>query len=372
MPVIGKSKRIILLFWKKTGKVKMKYDYIIVGQGIAGSTLAYQLIKEGKKLVLFNKDNPNSSSMVAAGIYNPITGRKMVKTWKADVIFPYLEAFYPEMEQKLNTKFMYQLNVFRPFIDIEEQNDWMGKSATKDYADYVQNIYTNAHYSKYINDEFGGLELRKSGYLDIPHFLGSAQKYFQKHTTYYQGQLDEKKLQIQDDLVSYEGIEAERIIFCDGASAQNCTFFNWLPFRLVKGEILIVESELSMNKIFNRGVFVLPVDGNICKVGATYENKDLSLQATVKAKKQLTEKLDSLLKIKYRVHNQVAGIRPATRDRRPFIGLHPKHKNVGIFNGFGTKGVSLAPYFSKQFVNHLERGEVLDREVNINRYFSLN
>ena len=64
------------------------------------------------------------------------------------------------------------------------------------------------------------------------------------------------------------------------------------------------------------------------------------------------------------------GIRPATRDRKPFLGKHPTEESVYIFNGFGAKGVSLIPYFSELMVEHLLNGNAIDSEVGIARYFN--
>jgi glycine/D-amino acid oxidase-like deaminating enzyme len=49
----------------------------------------------------------------------------------------------------------------------------------------------------------------------------------------------------------------------------------------------------------------------------------------------------------------LAAVRPANMERRPFVGLHPISSSVGILNGMGTKGCSLAPYFAKQLTDHL-------------------
>jgi len=67
-----------------------------------------------------------------------------------------------------------------------------------------------------------------------------------------------------------------------------------------------------------------------------------------------------------------AGIRPASSDRRPLIGVHPKHKSVMIFNGMGSKGVMLAPYFARQLIKFMEEGEKLDATVDINRFVLAN
>jgi glycine/D-amino acid oxidase-like deaminating enzyme len=120
--------------------------------------------------------------------------------------------------------------------------------------------------------------------------------------------------------------------------------------------------------IFNRGVFVLPLKEGLHKVGATYEHKDLSCEPTLKARNYLCGKLETLLKTGYEVVGQIAGVRPATKDRRPMMGSHPEYKPLGIFNGFGSKGVSLGPYFADQFAAFLEEETALEEAVDINRF----
>ena len=77
----------------------MEIDFLIVGQGLAGSALGYRLIQEGKKVILVDQPEGNKSSRVAAGLCNPVTGRKMVKTWKGEFLFPEIIPFYQELEQ---------------------------------------------------------------------------------------------------------------------------------------------------------------------------------------------------------------------------------------------------------------------------------
>lgn len=86
-------------------------DYILVGQGLVGSALALQLIKRNKKILVIDQPFANASSRVAAGLFNPITGRHMIKTWMADTLFPYFHAFYREAEVLTNSKFFLPLIV---------------------------------------------------------------------------------------------------------------------------------------------------------------------------------------------------------------------------------------------------------------------
>ena len=349
----------------------MQYDYLIIGQGLAGSCMAMQLLQEGKQILVIDHPQSNTSSMIAAGIFNPITGRKMVKTWRADDLFPYLHIFYQQAEKELQSKFFNSVNIYRPFLNTEVQNEWMGKSTFEEHQYYIENVHLESKYSLDLRDEYGGLELKRSGYVDLPIFMKSVKARLEKEGYYVQGIFNESKLILKKNSIKYEGFESKKIIFCNGEQGANSVLFGWLPYSLIKGEILEISVPESPKIIYNKGVFILPKKNNRYRVGATYERNDLTYNATEKARRALVEKLNGVYRPEYNIVNQVAGIRPATRDRRPFIGIHPEYPQVGIFNGLGAKGVSLAPYFSKQFVQTLEYGNELDRQVNINRYKSI-
>ena len=77
-----------------------KRDILIVGQGLAGSLLALELEKRKKNVMIIDNNPSVSSSKVAAGLYNPITGSKMIKTWLADELFPNLSKYYQDLEKK--------------------------------------------------------------------------------------------------------------------------------------------------------------------------------------------------------------------------------------------------------------------------------
>ncbi len=347
------------------------YDYIVVGQGMAGSCLAHQLLEINKKILVYDVPENNFSSTVAAGIYNPITGRNLVKTWMADELFPYLTQFYSSIEKESNTRFLNDKTIYRPFLNPEEQNDWMGRSSDPLFSDYIKKIDLQPKEGNKFNDAYGGLYLQKSGYLNIPIFLGVIQSKLQAIGAYKREFFEVEALEIKEEEVAYKGIRSKKLVFCDGVGGAKVPYFEHLPYKHVKGELLEIETEGIPEYIVNRGVFMLHKENNTYKVGATYENTELHNGITEKGKNQLVKKLAELYKNKYRITNHLSGIRPATKDRKPFVGLHPKHKVLGIFNGLGAKGVSLAPWLSSHYVQHLEFGSKLNREIDIIRYLNL-
>jgi glycine/D-amino acid oxidase-like deaminating enzyme len=349
----------------------MKYDFIIVGQGIAGTVLSDHLMSAGLEVLVIDNSELSNSSRVAGGLYNPITGRKMVKTWRADDLFNYLQSYYTKLEEKLEAAFLNDKAIYRPFFSFEELNEWMGKSIEPEYASYIKEVFGHSEYGNHVNDEYGGLLLNRCGYLDTVTLLDTYRKHLDVLSRLKKEAFDFNELNLTAEGVDYKGDSARRIIFADGQLLRNNSFFNWLPLKPVKGELLYVRVEEPIDVIYNRGVFVIPIGDGICKVGSTYDHNNLNSVTTKEAKLELTKRLKDLVNFKFEVVDQKAGVRPATKDRKPFIGIHPAHDQIGIFNGFGTKGVSLVPYFANQFVGTLTKGAELDPEVNIRRFFSL-
>jgi glycine oxidase len=347
-------------------------DYIIVGQGLAGSTLALRMLDQGKSIIVFDEPASNRSSAIAAGLFNPVTGKLMIKTWMAETIFPELDRFYAWSEKMLGQRFFYPQPIYRPFLSVAEQNEWMGKSVDQALRDYVQEVFTQSRYGHQVYDPFGGIVLKECGYLDVLSFLHHVKNHLVSNHAYVPERFDESKLEIKSQTVRYKNIDAGKIIFCNGTALNQSAIVPAVPIRLLKGETLIIESEEKLELIYNRGVYMVPMhEKNRYKVGATYESKLLTPEITSAGQMELKQRLDEMLKVPYRIISQDWGFRPTTPDRKPILGSHPISENVIIFNGLGTKGVSLAPYFSGCLMDWLSGKIEIRPEVNINRFKSL-
>ncbi len=350
----------------KSKVVKRKVDYIIVGQGIAGSWLAYEMINRGKEILVINRETEDTSSKKAAGLYNPITGKKMIKTWLADDIFLSLESHYQELEKLLKKKFLYQIPIYRPFNTVGERNEWSVK-IDEGYSNFVQELKSKSIGYQHIQDELGGIMLKKSGYVDLKTLLSAFREYLIDKGVYTSGMFDYKALEFVSDKVRYKEIEAEKAIFCEGVNQDN-PFFKDLPFKPVRGEVIDIECGLPEDYIINRGVFMIP-KGGYHTIGSTYDHKNLTFEPQPEGISNLKRRLSKLFVGPYRIKNKRAGIRPATFDRKPFIGLHQEKKTLGIFNGFGTKGVSLTPFFAANFVDFLEKKTKIETEADVQRVY---
>jgi len=352
------------------------YDYLLVGQGLAGSLLGYSLLKRGCSVKIVDNYEQPSSSRVAAGIYNPVTGRKLVKTWLADTIFPFLKTYYTELESELGKNFFHPMPMFRPFPNQEVKDYLLQETAMTNYGDFGQYHTPNDSLKSVVKSELGGVMTDHSGWVDLPLMLDTFKEYFEKKQCLLQHLFDYQGLHLESNTYQVNNectLSFNKLIFCEGFYGRNNPYFSWLPFNPVKGEVLRVKfkEDISLKEMINQGVFVIPLSDGRARVGATYSWHELDWVPTTKGKLDLLEKYHKLMLADIDIEEHLAGVRPATKDRRPLVGIHPKYTNLGIFNGLGSKGVSLAPYFAEQLVDFLVNKKELDPEVNINRFGSL-
>lgn len=339
----------------------VNFDYLIVGQGIAGTLLAHFLLKRGRRILVADNYNLSSSSNIAAGLFNPVTGKRFVKTWKADSVLPFAAKIYDELEAELNDRFYFSKNILRVLAGPDDINLIMNKSKIPEYKSYFNQDSET--------EQPGIVEITGAGYINMVPLIKLFRSRLLLGNELVECSVTNEDLDFEGERILWNNNSFEKIIFCDGYKASFNPFFSWLPFVLSKGEILIIHSrDFKQSKIWMKDVFVLPLGDDFYKVGSTYQWDNLNEFPTETGKRELTGKLDSLLKCSYEIVEHYAGIRPTVKDRKPLIGMHPNYFNVGIFNGLGAKGASLAPFMAHHFVEYLEDGKPLDMEVDIKRF----
>ena len=348
----------------------MKVDFIIVGQGLAGTLLAYELFRQNKTFVVFSDPGQLKSSDVAAGMINPIVFRRMTKSWLVDDAFPQMETTYRELEELLHEQLYFPGRMLKVSGE-DKLGFWKEKAFANQLETYldvepIQNLINQG-----ISNAFSFGCVNKSGRLDIQKLISTFSGLLMQKNLIRNEKIDYEKLILQSGSITYDNITAHKIIFCEGSAAALNPFFKNLKFKHSKGEVLELKiPELKLNGIVSDEVFVMPIGNDRYKVGATYTWDKLNYDTTDSARKELLDKLRNISSAPFEVLSQKAGIRPTMHDRKPVIGLLPDNPRIGIFNGLGSKGVLLGPYFAKQFADYLVgNSNYIHPEANIERYF---
>ncbi len=346
-------------------------NYIIVGQGIAGTVLAQTLLTEGESFLVIDEGAEHSASAIAPGLYNPVVYKRLVKSWMVDDLIPFMDTFYRTAEKTVQEEFYHKKQLIKLFAEAPEREFWLKKSG-EEVGKYISKPVDASFLDEFTQTPFGSAEVKEAGNVDLSFFLKVFRAYFKKQGCLLEEKFDFSAVSFVEQKVRYKNIQADKIIFCEGYKALTNPYFKWLPFKLTKGEVITIhlntDVKIPLEKVISKGVFMLPIGDNKYKVGATYEWEDLSTDPTEKGKEQLIEKLQKIIQVPFEVIAHQAGIRPTVVDRRPLIGLHPEHPELAVFNGMGTKGVMLAPYFAKKFVDFLNNKTSLPEEVNCNRF----
>jgi len=205
------------------------------------------------------------------------------------------------------------------------------------------------HYRPHFHYELGYGIVAPAYQVDLQNMLDGWRAFLQQQSVLIEANFDHAKLQLSTDGVQYEDIKASHIIFADGIDAASNGYFQLLPFAANKGEALIVKIDgLPNNHIYKKGSTITPWRGGLFWVGSTYEHSFTHTNPTPEFRQHTEAWMRSFVKHDVEVLDHMASVRPAVLERRPFVGWHPQHRQLGIFNGTGTKGVTLAPFFAKQ------------------------
>ncbi|MDR6300228.1 NAD(P)/FAD-dependent oxidoreductase [Mesonia maritima] len=341
-------------------------DYIIVGSGLSGVTLAHFLRRKGYTFTLIS-DYSQQSSIVAGGIMNPIVLKKFTLAWQGNLQLKKATAFYRTVEKELAIDILKFYSIYRRFNSIKEQNDWFAALDKPYLSDFLgENLVSNIPNIQ-SNYSFGKME--GAGILDTNLYLKESINLLQKENAFQEEKFNYKNLLINADHVSYKNTSARKIIFAEGFGVMQNPYFNYLPIQGNKGEYIIIESsELKLESLLKSSVFIIPLGNDLYKVGASYERNFSDAKPTSEKRDYLKNKLDDVMSCDYKIIDQQAGIRPTVRDRRTIVGQHPKYKNLFISNGFGSRGILMAPTVSEQLIDFIENDKTLPPEIDCNRF----
>ncbi len=303
--------------------------WIIVGQGLAGTCLAWDFWQRGVEFTLVDRET-GGSSRVAAGLINPVTGKNFEPSARIGEFLPEALGLYAELEILLETRIWHPLPILRLADTEKEWHKMTAKSARPDVACWLSSHPAPQAVPGWI----GAMELHGGGRVDTRALLDASRGFFQRHGVY-------QKLEIP-----HEG-PGNRRIWCDGAAGLISGRFGC--HRCAKGEILTLHApgwdETHIR--IGAGGWLVPLGNHQFKAGSTYEWDELDEKPTAAGR-------DKVMAIARRLGGEggfeiithEAGVRPILRRSEAVIG--PFGADDWVFNALGSKGSLFAPGMARR------------------------
>ncbi len=343
-------------------------NYLIIGQGICGTFLSWYLRKTGQSFLVIDNNYSQAPSRITAGIINPVTGRRHVEVWMAGELLDFARKAYREFGEQLGVTGISQKNLIDFFPNVQMRSSFLQR--IEEGSPYLHSYPDQNDFNHLFNFDLGCGEIRPVYTANVETLLPAWRQILIAQQLLLEEQFDISQLKIETGRIHYKDIDAEKIIFCDGIQSTTNPYFQQLPFAPNKGEVLILEIDgLPEHTIFKKGMMLAPLaQPGIYWMGSDYQWEFQDADPSPGFLENTEKLLKHWLKVPFRIIEHRAGVRPATLERRPFVGIHPHHPNVAILNGMGTKGCTLAPFFADTLVNHLIDGTPILAEADVSRF----
>ncbi len=324
-------------------------NFHIVGFGLAGALLAWELRKLGAHVTFEDDADKESSSRVAAGMITPITGKRLKPTWQRETLTTLALDTYRDIEVAYSVQLVRCWWLRRVFRE-EIQNEW-----------FLQRCQ---------NGEYNGIHVKSippGAYNDVQFPYGGFE-----HDGVYTVDITTLIDTLRNSISGETEPRAPFItVHCTGHKALLNEHWRWLPLEPSKGEILDVRIPgLALDHILTNGTWILPMGNNLYRIGATHDWDDQSPEPTKHGREQLLAAARELTSAPIEVTRQRAAIRPSTKFKRPIVGIHPVHGQHAIFTGLGTKGALQGPWAARVLARHLVLNEPLNAEINVLRWYT--
>ncbi len=331
----------------------MQVDYLIVGQGISGTLISYELTLAGRSvMVLDTAEGATMTSKVAGALLNPVAGRNWALNKDQERIYAFALTYYQAMERYLDLSFVRKVPLYYFFGNREEQKMFLSQMQNNVY---LQDAGSCAGAASIFRKSEGVGAVLNVGKLDALLLLNSWKNRLTEQGCFRKETFESDLLEVGELGIRYRDINAAKIIFCEGAKARNSAFFNMLPFTVNSGDVLFVSiPDLPADAVYHYGDFrLISRGGNIFWCGSNYRWNDTAPVPDREWAAAAGKALQEWLSVPWQMVDHIVAERPTTAGQFPFVGLHPHLPSVCIFNGFGTRGFSSAPFWARSFADYL-------------------
>jgi glycine oxidase len=328
----------------------VRADILIVGQGVAGTLLGWALERAGMAFEISDAGSTDTASRAAAGLINPITGRRLVKSWRVDQWLPLARQSYAMIEMELGRKVWTDFRIRRLFADDRERAVFATKFAAGEFGPFVR-----------AGADADGFWIEEAARVDFATLIDASRERWRRAG----------KLRGGTDDIAQAQLDHALVIDCTGCVAAKSDTFAFVPWEFSRGQALEISvSDLVPDVALNRRHSVVPIGPNRAWFGATHEPGVTSTASTVVAVASLETSARQILGRPCATEAVRVGIRVNLPDKRPVIGRHPERPRLGLINGLGAKGALLAPALAQEWASHLTTNRSFDPQLAVDRFLS--
>lgn len=339
----------------------MRYDVLILGNGIAGAVLAESCRLRGLSVHVFDRKRAGNASMAAGGAVNPVVFRRDVPCWRAMELMVLTRRFYSQWGQHLGIPCWHPMPLVKLFPTPNEVKQWERAMADPVTSKFITTRPEPEIEAAPLRAPHGYGTVTDAAWVDLPMLLRA-----HRESLIHQGALTEMDVDVSAIQLEAEGVRVGEV---HGKWIVDCTgpFSSAAGLVPVKGETLTVRiPDLYLTRMVHGGIGLLPLGDHLYRVGATFKWTDVWEGPTEEARALLLAKLHGTVEAPIQAIDQHAGVRPASKDRRPILGTTGPHS--AVLNGLGARGVMLAPWCAEHLLAHLFDGDALDPEVDRARF----
>jgi glycine oxidase len=352
--------------------LRKQYDVIIVGGGVIGSSIAYQLAKRKKKVLLIEKNQLASKASKAAagmlGVHSELHHNEHLFSLAQESrdMFPILSEELKDISG----------------IDIELiQNGMVKLALSEEESDQLKRIQLQSDQVEWLSpsqltsfepnlspSSYGGLFIQKDGNVSAPKLTNAfAESALRLGADVKEYTCANDFIRVRNRIIGIKTLTdsyfADEIIVASGAWSQQLLKqvdieLNGYP---VKGECFSVfdKEQLIKRTIFTKGCYIVPKAGGRLLIGATEQLHTFDESVSLKGISSLMTKAVSLVP---RLANSKwektwAGIRPQTQHGIPYLGRCEEWEGLSIATGHYRNGILLAPITGVLMADLLEGKE---------------
>lgn len=307
--------------------------YLIVGSGITGTILAWKFYQKNIPFELWTDSQIPTASNVAAGLINPITGKRLAKIENYESVLQTALKTYYEMENFFGISLVKAHKIYRFLEDEELRYHYEQKKNLKEFQNYWSLKKNEQLYGLSVEGDF--MVIEPAYRIRLFWIFNTIHEYFKKiGVFFYRSFFDNQEYK-----------EFEKVFLCRGYKESEYELFPELKWENAMGEIIVFYSKgLQLQEIYqHQKLTIIPLGNDYYWLGATY------LRETNWENYQPTYELENFLRAHLRVDYQIIhkhlGIRPILKERKPLLKVSTQNERYYLVNGMGSKGTLWAPYF---------------------------